>query len=126
LNIIFSEPELREVNKRVIKYELRGVAFVDADAEGKGVVRFTFESDYGRGFRLIMDSSYYGKFLYDYFRQRLDAYAIRRVPHYHYAAWRVPEEKLKTVIGELSKSMTHGKEWGEGFRTILHVYYKDI
>lgn len=114
MHVSFSEPQLKKV-KRVIEYELKGVAFIDTN--GKGTVGFTFESDYGMGFRLIMEGSYYGKFLYDYFRAILDKYAVERSgltkPFGElYATWRVPKDRLTQALDELSKSM--GKEWAKG------------
>lgn len=120
--IEFSEPHIRKV-KRVIEYELDGVAFIEADQK---TVRFTFECGYSpTNVRLTMEDLYQAKELYNFFKNLFKDYSkeskgMTKTLRGLYTEWEIAEEKLQDMLDKIGEIMSD--KWEEAFRTIVSVY----
>jgi len=120
--IEFGKPYLRKV-RRVIEYELDGLAFVEGYEKTVG---FTFECGYsGRNWRLTMEDLYQSKEVYNFFNNLLKDYSeeelgIRKSIMGLYAEWNIVEGRVQDVLERIGETM--GNEWKEAFKTIISVY----
>lgn len=93
--IEFSEPHLRRV-RRVIEYELDGVAFIEGYEK---TVKITFECGYSpTNLRLTMEDLYQAKEVYNFFKTLFRDYSkkgggMTKTILGLYAEWDIAEEK---------------------------------
>lgn len=120
--IEFSEPHLRKV-KRVIEYELDGVAFIEGYEKTVG---FTIECGYSpTNLRLKMEDLYQAKEVYNFFKNLLKNYSkeskgITKTLSRLYTEWYIDKEKLRDMLDKVSEIM--GDKWKGAFTTIVSVY----
>jgi hypothetical protein len=120
--IEFGEPHLRKV-KRVIEYELDGVAFIEGYEKTMG---FTFECGYSpTNIRLTMDDLYQAKELYNFFKNFFNDYSkksegMTKTFSSLRTEWDIEEAKLQDMLDKVSEIM--GDKWKNAFRTIVSVY----
>lgn len=118
--IEFGEPHLRGV-KRVIKYELDGVAFVEGYEKTVG---FTFECCSRKNWRLVMEDLYQAKDVYNFFRNLFKEcsekeYGVQKSLTL-YAEWDVVEGRMQELLDKIEKTM--GSNWKNAFKTLISVY----
>jgi len=120
--IEFSEPHLRRV-RRVIQYELEGVAFIEGCEK---TVRFVLECGYSAtNLRLTMEDMYQAKELYNFFKNLLRDYlketkGMTKTLSGLYTEWEIAEEKLQDMLDNVGEAM--GNKWKESLRTIISVF----
>lgn len=115
--ITFGEPSFVSV-KRVVEFELHGVAFIEGYEKSVG---FQIESlgEYTRF--MIEDMGVPSKEVYDFFnailKPRCESHeGLRKSLGTLYTEWRMPKDHLQEMISRLGKAM--GSEWQEALRKI--------
>jgi len=121
-DIEFGEPQLRRV-RRVIKYELDGVAFVKGYEKTIG---FTFECSYsGKNWRLKMEDLYQAKELYQFFNKLLENClesnsGLSKFYSTLHAEWVISEGKIQEALNRIERVM--GVAWKDAFKTLISVW----
>lgn len=112
--IEFGDPSLRVV-RRVCKYELRGVAFVEGYDKTVG---FSFEFHVGR-LSLRIEDVYPAKEVYYFFKKLFDQYSSKTegLTKGLYTSWNMKEEMLKETVNEIEKVL--GSKWKEAFKKMM-------
>lgn len=112
--IEFGDPSLRVV-RRVCKYELRGIAFVEGYDKTVG---FSFEFHVGR-LSLRMEDVYPAKEVYYFFMKLLNQYSSETegLTKGLYTSWNMKEEMLKETVDEIEKVL--GNKWKEAFKRMM-------
>ena len=110
----FGDPSLRVV-RRVCRYELRGVAFVEGYEKTVG---FSFEFHVGR-LSLRLDDVYPAKDVYFFFKKVFDQYSTETegLTKGLYTSWNMKEGMLKDTIDEIEKVL--GIKWKEAFKKMM-------
>lgn len=121
--IEFSNPHLRKV-RRVIEYELHGVAFVKGYEKTVG---FTFECQSAKNWRLIFEDLYQAKDVYYFFRNLFkncldEDLGMQKSFSTLYTEWMITERHLQEVLDRIEKAM--GSNWRDAFKTLITVYEK--
>lgn len=121
-DIQFGEPRLRRV-RRVIEYELDGVAFVK---ESEKTVGFTFECGYIT-WRLKMEDLYQARDVWRFFDKLLEGCFESKSGLWKsfstlHAEWILLEEKIQEVLNRIEKVM--GVAWKDAFKTLISVWKK--
>lgn len=114
--IHFGDPSLRTV-RRVCRYELHGVAFVE---EYDKTVWFSFEFHVGM-LSLRMEDAYPAKEVYYFFKKLFDRYSSETEGLTKglglYTSWNMKEEMLKETVNEIEKVL--GNKWKEVFKKMM-------
>lgn len=102
--IEFSEPRLRRV-RRVIEYELDGVAFIEGYEK---TVKITFECHSPTNLRLTMEDLYQAKEVYNFFKTLFRDYSkksggMTKTILGLYVEWNMAEEKLQGMLDKFVK-----------------------
>ncbi len=118
VNIQFGDPNLRPV-KRVVKYELHGVAFIEGHEEPVG---FVFEY-YAKTMSLKMEALYQAKELCKFFNDLFKDYALKHSGvSKSYSTllsdWQIDESKLKELIKRVSE--VTDETWSKAFNTMIY------
>ena len=121
--IQFGKPYLQIV-RRVQKYELHGVAFVEGFEKTVGL---TFECHYRRNCMLTTDDLYQAKEVYRFFSDLLKGYSekksgLRKGYLGLFMDWTIVEGKVDEALDIIEKAM--GSDWKQAFQTILSVHEK--
>ena len=114
IKIEFGDPSLRVV-RRVCKYVLRGVAFVEGYDKTVG---FSFEFYVGR-LSLRIEDVYPAKEVYYFFKKLFDQYSSKTegLTKGLYTCWNMKEEMLKETVDEIEKVL--GNKWKEAFKKMM-------
>ena len=114
VKIEFGDPSFRVV-RRVCKYELEGVAFVEGYEKTVG---FSFEFHVGR-LSLRIEDVYPAKEVYYFFKKLFDQYSTETegLRKGLYTSWNIKKEMLKETVNEIEKVL--GKKWKEAFKKTM-------
>ena len=119
--IEFSAPHLRKV-RRVIEYEVDGIAFIEGYEKTVG---FTFEFGYSpNNLRLEIEDLYQAKELYFFFKQLFKG-LVKKTQAFKsmgrlLVEWEFAEGKLEEMLQRVKEAM--GKEWEEALRKMMSVF----
>ncbi len=124
--IEFGKPDLR-TTRRVSRYELFGVAFVEGYEK---TVDFTFESAYLGNLSLTMEDVYQALYVYRLFVKLFENYVdskpcsksgnlSKSISRLH-IEWCLAETKIEDALLSIEKTMS--SEWKNAFKTMFSVY----